>query len=110
MDNEKIEQLEKLGKALQQIAPFMVEDNSYAIRSMNNKIFSKKYVLKNLLGLSDEELEINEKYLISEIAEIKLKEKRLMQEMRLKEADSDFKEDYSVNLVRAVDSGTSNNW
>ena len=89
MTDEQIERLGRLGEALEKIAPFTTKSNRYGVEQW----FSREYVLKNILGLSDEEYKTNEKMIEDLAAQRLAKQKRIEALSKIKEAESDFVEE-----------------
>ena len=89
MTDEQIERLGRLGEALEKIAPFTTKGNRYGTEQW----FSREYVLKNILGLSDEEYNTNEKMIEDLAAKRLAKQKRIEALSKIKEAESDFEEE-----------------
>lgn len=86
MTDEQIERLGRLGEALEKIAPFTTKGNRYGAEQW----FSREYVLKNILGLSDEEYNTNEKMIEDLAAQRLAKQKRIEALSKIKDAESDF--------------------
>lgn len=89
MTDEQIERLGRLGEALEKIAPFTTKGNRYGAEQW----FSREYVLKNILGLSDEEYNTNEKMIEDLAAQRLAKQKRIEALSKIKDAESDFEEE-----------------
>jgi hypothetical protein len=89
MTDEQIERLGRLGEALEKIAPFTTKGNRYGVEQW----FSREYVLKNILGLTDEEYNTNEKMIEDLAAQRLAKQKRIEALSKIKEAESDFVEE-----------------
>ena len=101
MTDEQIERLGRLGEALEKIAPFTTKGNRYGAEQW----FSREYVLKNILGLSDEEYNTNEKMIENLAAQRLAKQKRIEALSKIKEAESDFMEE-SLDCDCAYDTCT----
>ena len=86
MTDEQIERLGRLGEALEKIAPFTTKGNRYGAEQW----FSREYVLKNILGLTDEEYNTNEKMIEDLAAQRLAKQKRIEALSKIKDAESDF--------------------
>lgn len=89
MTDEQIERLGRLGEALEKIAPFTTKGNRYGAEQW----FSREYVLKNILGLTDEEYNTNEKMIEDLAAQRLAKQKRIEALSKIKDAESDFEEE-----------------
>lgn len=85
MTNEQIEKLGKLGEALERISQFVSAGSRY-----DDPWFSKEFVLKNILGFTNEEYEQNEKLLEDMAAKRLAKQKRIEALAKIKDVDCDF--------------------
>lgn len=85
MTNEQIEKLGKLGEALERISQYVSAGGRY-----NEPWFSKEFILKNILGFTNEEYEQNEKMLEDLAAKRLAKQKRIEALAKIKDVDCDF--------------------
>lgn len=93
MTNEQLEKAAKLADALPRLLELF--SNRYG-----DKTFSRKFLLKHILGFTDEELAENEKWIIEEKADAEVRRKKIEAKIREKTANSDFeKDDVSVSDI-----------
>lgn len=88
MKDENIEKLRKLGEALEKIYNF----TNASSRRYDSTWFSKEFLLKNILGLTDEEYEQNEKLLIEAAAKKLARAKKIESLSKIKSVEEDFEE------------------
>lgn len=88
MNIEKLEEAKKLGEALEHIVQFSTFYNRG-----RDAVIPRKFLLKNILGFSDEECEEIEKEIIEEVAYKKYVNKQIEARVRQMEVDGDFKAD-----------------
>lgn len=88
MKDENIEKLRKLGEALERIYNF----TNAGSRRYDSAWFAKEFLLKNILGLTDEEYEQNEKLLIDAAAKNLARAKKIESLSKIKSAEEDFED------------------
>jgi hypothetical protein len=93
MTDEQIERLGRLGEALEKIIPFTTAHGRYG----SEQWFTKEYILKNILGFTDEEYNNNEKMLEDLAAKRMAKQKRIESLSKIKEVEEDFQTEYYVD-------------
>ena len=99
MKDENIERLRKLGESLEKISHFTDTEHRYG-----SPWFSREFLLKNILGLTDEEYDQNEKLLIDAAAKKLVRTKKIESLSKIKSVEEDFEE--KATECCAVDSSS----
>ena len=94
MDNKKIEDAHKLAETMAILLNFTPRGRF----DRGDALFSKKYMLTKILGFTDEEYKEMQDGLIEELAELKLRQKRIDAELKKLDLAEDFEEDYKVKV------------
>lgn len=88
MDIKKIEDAHKLAETLSILLNFTPRNRFDRV----DALFSKKYMLTKILGFTDEEYKEMQDDLIEELAELKLRQKRIDAEVKKLDLSADFEE------------------
>jgi hypothetical protein len=94
MDIKKIEDAHKLAETMSILLNFTPRGRF----DRGDTLFSKKYMLTKILGFTDEEYKEMQDGLIEELAELKLRQKRIDAELKKLDLSADFEEDYKVKV------------
>lgn len=95
MDIKKIEDAHKLAETMSILLNFTPRGRF----DRGDALFSKKYMLTKILGFTDEEYKEMQDGLIEELAELKLRQKRIDAELKKLDLAADFEEDHKVKVV-----------
>lgn len=95
MDIKKIEDAHKLAETMAILLNFTMRGRF----DRGDTLFSKKYMLTKILGFTDEEYKEMQDGLIEELAELKLRQKRIDAEVKKLDLSADFEEDHKVKAV-----------
>ena len=94
MDNKKIEDAHKLAETLSILLNFTPRNRF----DRGDALFSKKYMLTKILGFTEEEYKEMQDGLIEELAELKLKQKRIDAQVKKLDLSADFEEDHAIKI------------
>ena len=103
MNIEKLETAKKLGETLAQVVQF----STYYNRG-REAVLPRKFLLKNILGFTDDECEEIEKELVDELAYKKYLDKKIEARMRQMEVDGDFDESCEMDMASEYPTAMSN--
>lgn len=104
MDIKKIEDAHKLAETMAILLNFTPRGR---FDRGDNTLFSKKYMLTKILGFTDEEYKEMQDGLIEDLAELKLREKRIDAQVKKLDLSADFEENHAIK-VETID--YNNKW
>ena len=106
MDNKKIEDAHKLAETLSILLSFTPRDRY----DRGDALFSRKYMMTKILGFTEEEYKEMQDGLIEELAERKLRQKRIDAQVKKLDLSADFEEDHAVKVVTTEYNNYNHGW